>query len=161
MRFDWKRTSTIVAAVGAVIVALAMLALSQGPPSRGGGFRGGPGGPGGLGLFRDLNLTDDQKAQIKKIQESFDGSTRELRDQLRTQHEKEADPLTAAFDEASVRSAAEARAKIEVELAVSRAKMMSQIASVLTPDQKAQLVARRQQFGQRGQRQPPPEPDKE
>jgi Spy/CpxP family protein refolding chaperone len=157
MRFDWKRTSTIVAAIGAVIVALAMLALSQGPPPRGGGFRGGPGGPGGLGPLRDLNLTDDQKAQIKKIQESFDASTKDLREQLRTQHEKEADPLTATFDEAAVRSTAEARAKIGVELAVSRAKMMSQIASVLTPEQKAQLVSRRQQFGQR---QPPPEPEK-
>jgi len=35
--------------------------------------------------------------------------------------------------------------KVEVELAVSRAKMMSQIGAVLTADQKAQLAARRQE----------------
>ncbi len=155
MNANWKRTSTIAAAIGVIIVALAMLAVSQGPRGRRGGFHGGPDGPDGLGrLARDLNLTDEQKAQIQKIQESFAASTKELRDQLRTQHENEADPFSGTFDEAAVRAAAEARAKVEVELQVQRAKMMSQIGSVLTADQKAQLAARRQKFGNR-----PPRPD--
>jgi periplasmic protein CpxP/Spy len=153
MKSDWKRTSTILAGAGAIIVAFAMLVMAQGPPR--GGFRGGPGGPDGLGpLGRDLNLTDDQKAQIKKIQDSFAASTKELRDQLRAQHESEPDPFSANFDEASLRAAAEARAKVEVELEVAHAKMMSQIGAVLTPDQKSQLAAKRERFGRR----PPPPP---
>jgi Spy/CpxP family protein refolding chaperone len=93
-------------------------------------------------LERDLNLTDEQKTQIKSINESFEASTKDLRDQLRAQHEKQANPFSTAFDEAAVRSAAEARAKIEVELQVARARMMSQIGALLTAEQKAQIAAR-------------------
>lgn len=55
---------------GALLIAAASVVLSQGP--RGGVFRGGHERGDGLGSFgRDLNLTDDQKAQIKKIQDGF------------------------------------------------------------------------------------------
>jgi len=99
-------------------------------------------------LARDLNLSDEQKAQIQKITDSFEESTKSLHEQLRTLRESEPDPLTG-FDEAAVRSAAEARARVDVELSVARAKMMSQIGAVLTADQKAQLTAKRQQFERR------------
>jgi Spy/CpxP family protein refolding chaperone len=157
MKANWKRKSSIIAAAGVFIVALAILVVSQGPGGPRGGFHGGPGGRDGLGpLARDLNLTDDQKAQIQKIQDSFATSTKELREQLRTQHENEPDPFSGTFDEAAVRAAAEARAKVEVELQVQRAKMMSQIGSLLTADQKAQLAAKRQKFGSR-----PPRPERD
>lgn len=169
MSITWKKISiTSIAAV--VVLAAAAFAFSQrpdGPPRPGpfgGGFRGGPGGPGGprgFGLFgpmgRDLNLTDDQKAQIKKIQDSFHESNKALFDQLRTLHQNEADPFSGAFDEAAVRSAAEARAKVQIELEVSHAKMMSQIGSVLTADQKAQFAAKRAEFQKLGPPRPPPD----
>ena len=104
-------------------------------------------------LARDLNLTDAQKTQIKAITDSFRESDKALHDQLRTLHQSEPDPMTGAFDEAAVRAAAEARAKIQIELEVSHAKMMSQIAAILTAEQKAQLAAKRQQFERQG---PPP-----
>lgn len=123
------------------------------PPGGGGGFPGGP-GPDGFGfLARDLNLSEDQKAQIKKIADSFHESTKALREQMRALHESEPDPFSS-FDETTVRTTAEARAKIEVELSVAQAKMMSQIGAVLTTDQKAQLAAKRAQF----ERRPPPPP---
>src|SRR5207237_2899316 len=106
---------------------------------------------------RDMNLTNDQKAQIQKITDSFRESDKALHDQLRTLRENEADPLSGAFNEANVRSAAEARAKIQVELEVSHAKMLSQIAGVLTTEQKAQLAAKRQPFERKGPRPRPPE----
>jgi Spy/CpxP family protein refolding chaperone len=154
-----------------VLLTAAAIVLSQqpqaprpGPPP--GGFGPGfpPGGPGGprerFGPFgpigRELNLTDDQKAQIKKIQDSFRDSDKALFEQLRTLHENQTDPLNSAFDEAAVRSAAEARAKIQVDLEVSHAKMMSQIFSVLTPEQKAQLAAKHDEM--RRQAPPPPPP---
>jgi len=160
MKPNWKKFSLTIVA-GALFLAGGAMAFSQDPqgPPRGGGFGGGPGPRDGLGpLGRDLNLTDDQKAQIQKITDSFRESDKALHDQLRTLHEKEADPLSGAFNEANVRSAAEARAKIQVELEVSHAKMLSQIAGLLTTEQKAQLAAKRQQFERQGP--PPPPPDR-
>src|SRR5437764_1986165 len=152
---------------GAVLLVAAAVVSSQQPqgppPGPGGGFRGGPGGPGGpregfgpFGPFgRELNLTDDQKAQIKKINDSFRESDKALFDQMHTLHESEPNPMTGAFEEAAVRAAAEARAKIHIELEVSHAKMMSQIAGVLTAEQKAQLAARHEEMKRMG---PPPPP---
>jgi protein CpxP len=164
MTQNWKRLSAIVAITGALLLMLAVVGLAQrgghdGGPGRG-GFRGGPGcggfpgGPGphdGLGpLARDLNLTDEQKAQIKKIAESFEESTKAWREQMRTLHEKEAGPLAGeTFDEATVRAAAQARANIQIEMDVARARMMSQVFAVLTAEQKAQLAAKRQEFEQK------------
>lgn len=159
MKLNWKSLSVAMIA-GALVLTVAALAFSQGPqgPPPGGGFRGGPGPRDGLGpIARDVNLTDDQKAQIKKITQSFQDSDKALHDQLRTSHESEPDPMSGTFDEAAVRAAAEARAKIQIELEVSHAKMLSQIAAVLTAEQKAQLAAKRQQFGRQG---PPPPPDR-
>lgn len=160
MTSNWKTFSLAVSAVAALIFMAALVAVSQGPQGRGesaerGGFPGGPLGRGGLGpLARDLNLTDDQKTQIQKITESFETSTKELRDKLRALHESEPDPLTTAFDEAAVRAAAEERAKIEVELQIAHVKMLSQIGAVLTPEQKSQLASR----GPRFRKGPPTEP---
>src|SRR3982750_2522822 len=159
MRSNRKSLSAATLLAAALLLMMAVVGFSQGPGGRpgppDGGFRGGPGRGGpprdGLGpLARDLNLTDDQKAQIKKITASFEESTKALHDQLRTLPESGPDPLSgAAFDEAAVRAAAQARAGVEVDLEVARARMMSQIFAVLTDAQKAQLAAKRQQFEQR------------
>src|SRR2546429_6913004 len=153
MKINRKEIS-VVAVVGTLLLTLAIAVSGQGPEGRGGPPPGGgfPGGPGreGLGpLARDLNLSDEQKAQIQKITESFRENTTALQDQLRTLHDSEPDPLTSGFDEAAVRAAADARAKVEVELSVARAKMLSQIGAVLTSEQKAQIEAKRQGSSQR------------
>ena len=154
MKLNAKSIGIVIASTAALLLSVALVAFSQGPAGPRGGrdFERGPGRE-GFGLFtRDLNLSDDQKAQIEKIRTAFEESTRSLHEQMRALHENEGDPLNTAFDEAAVRSAAEARAKIDVELEVARAKMMSQIGSVLTTEQKAQLAAKRLQ------RRPPPPP---
>ncbi len=151
------KTKNLIAVVAVLLLTVVVVAVGQDPQGRGrppggGGFPGGPGPKGGFGfLDRELNLSDEQKAQISKITESFHESTKALREQLRALHESEPD-LFGTFDEAAVRATAEARAKIDVELSVAQAKMMSQIGAVLTTDQKAQLTAKRQQF----ERRPPP-----
>jgi Spy/CpxP family protein refolding chaperone len=63
--------------------------------------------------------------------------------------------MGAEFNEAAVRSAAEARAKLQVEMEVSHARMMSQMFAVLTAEQRAQLAAHHQQMRRQG---PPPPP---
>jgi Spy/CpxP family protein refolding chaperone len=161
MKHNWKKISVATIAAALILTAGAIVAFSQGPPGppRGDGFHGGPGPRDGLGpMARDLNLTEDQKAQVQKITQSFAESEKGFHDQLRALHGSEPDPMTGNFDEAAVRAAAEARAKIQVELEVSHARMMSQISSVLTPEQKTKLAARHQQFERQGPPPPPPAP---
>src|SRR5436189_5816877 len=125
-----------------------------GPGRRGPGGPGAPGGPrpafGPFGPFgRELNLTDDQRTQIQKIQQSFQQGDQALHEQMRTLVEGQGDPLSGGqFNEAAVRSAAEARAKIQVEMEVSHARMMSQMFGVLTDAQRAQLAAHREHMRQ-------------
>ena len=153
MRSSWKKRSSSIAIAGAILLMAALAAFSQGPDRPRRGFPGGPGGEGprdGIGLLpRDLNLSDDQKAQIVKLTVSFEESTKPLRDQLKALHESDPDPFSETFDEATVRAAAEARAKIDIELSVARAKLMSQIAAVLTTEQKVQIAAKRAEFAHR------------
>ena len=160
MKLNWKKSSVIIAVAGALLLTVAAVAFShghrhQGPP-RGDGFRGERGPRDGLGPLRDLNLTADQKTQIKKITDSFEEGNKALFDQMRALRGSEPDPASGNFDEAAVRAAAEARAKIQVEIEVSHAKMMSQIAGLLTAEQKTQLAAKRQQFERQGPPPPPP-----
>jgi len=134
-----------------------------GPGAPGGPFAGfGPGEPrGGFGpglpgprpgfipfgpFGRDLNLTEDQKTELRNIGESFRDSDRALLAQMRKLHENQTNLLQEEFNEAAVRAAAEASAKIQVELEVSHAKMMSQMFNVLTAEQKAHLAAERQEM---------------
>jgi protein CpxP len=180
------KTFGLSAVAAAVLIAAAVVVVSQqpGPPPPGGpmgqgpmgpgqmepgpGFRGGPQRPGGqrqgfgpFGPFgRELNLTDAQKTQIKSIQDSFRESDKALFDQLRALHEKQGDVTPGTFDEAAFRSAAEARSKIQIELEVSHAKMMTQVFNVLTAEQKAQLQARHDQMRRMGPP-PPPPPDEQ
>jgi Spy/CpxP family protein refolding chaperone len=184
----WRKIS-LSAVASAVLLVAAVVAWSQqprgprpgggpgGPPP--GGFQGGPppggpqgpgrpgpggpGGPRGFGPFgpfgRELNLTDDQRTQIQKIQQSFQTGDQALQEQMRTLVEGQGDPLAGGqFNEAAVRAAAEARAKIQVEMEVSHARMMSQMFGVLTDAQRAQLAAHREQMREQGPPPPPPPP---
>lgn len=115
------------------------------------GRRGGARGETGFGHFASLNLTDAQKAQLQQIAAKYRESAKSLHRQMRAAdgNFKQNDPGT--FDENAVRSAAQTRANALVELEVARARMRSEMYNVLTPDQKAQLAAERQQWQQRMQ----------
>jgi len=159
-----KLAGGALAFAAALMLGVVGLAQQDGPrgfggPDPEGHGRRGPGGPGGprrgdgLGpLARDLNLTDAQKAEVKKLTDAFEASTQSLHEQLR-QTGPGGGPFDGlkdgAFDEAAVRAAAQARANLHVELEVARARMMSQIYALLTAEQKATLAARREQFEQR------------
>jgi periplasmic protein CpxP/Spy len=103
------------------------------------------------GPFAKLNLTDAQKQQMQQIEERYRQTFKSQR-----QHEgserRGFDPLGGGtFDEAAVRAAAQARANAEVEREVAHARMMFEMYNVLTPEQKAQLAAERQQREQKRQ----------
>lgn len=116
-----------------------------------GGKRGGHDMRGGLGRFaRNLNLSDAQKEQMRQIADRYRGSNRSLREQFRAQHQNERSSFgDGVFNEAAVRAAAQARANLQVEMAVSRARMMSEMYAVLTPEQKTQLAREREEWKQK------------
>lgn len=144
------------------VVGLAQQQSNQGP---GGGERGGrewrhKGGKDGHGMeggfagrfAEKLNLTDAQKAQMQQIAARYRESTKALRQQMRQARGGDEGFLSGGtFNESAVRSAAQARANAQVELEVSRARMMSEMYAVLTPEQKAQLATERQQREQKRQ----------
>ena len=157
-----KRTKLIVFA--SALVASLALAAAAFPGQE--GHHGGPGGPGGPRgphggnlvehLSRALDLTDAQKAQVKQIEDSLRESTKSLHEQLQKSGGGPLDGFREGFDEAAVRSAAQARAAAHVELEVAHARAMSQIYALLTDAQKAKLAELRQQFEQHRPG-PPPE----
>ncbi|MGZ5436103.1 MAG: Spy/CpxP family protein refolding chaperone [Pyrinomonadaceae bacterium] len=168
MKLNWKTFSVAATIAGALLLTTAAVVFSQNPPQRPDGPPGpprgpfghgphGPRGPGGFGPLAGLNLTDAQKEQIKQIHEGFAEQTKALRDQMRTLHESQRDPMSN-FDEAAVRSGAEARAKVRVEMEVAHAKMMSQVVNVLTAEQRAQM-AERQKHRPQGPPRPPAPPN--
>jgi Spy/CpxP family protein refolding chaperone len=112
-------------------------------------MRGGFGGR----FFEKLNLTDAQKEQMKQIATRYHESAKAQRQQNRG--ERDGDGFDAlkdgTFNESAVRAAAQARANARVEQEVMRARMMSEMYAVLTPEQKAQLAAERQQREQKRQ----------
>jgi Spy/CpxP family protein refolding chaperone len=117
------------------------------------GRRGMGGEEGFMGRFAEkLNLTDAQKQQMQQIAARFKESTKALREQERGGRDEGFDAFSGGtFNEAAVRSAAQARANMHVEMEVARARMMSEMFAILTPEQKAQLAAERQQREQRRQ----------
>jgi periplasmic protein CpxP/Spy len=148
---------------GALVLAAALLLgvgvagfAQEGPRGEHGGRPHGGPGRGGRGGFvpflRDLNLSDAQKAQVKQLADSFEESTKPLRERLDALRESEMDGLKdGAFNEAAVRTAAQERANAHVELEVARARSWSQVYALLTTEQKAQIAERRQQFEQKRQ----------
>lgn len=143
------------------IVGFAQQETSQGGKeggehhSRREGRKGWHGGEDGFaGRFAaKLNLSDAQKEQMKQISARYKESTKALFDHERAGgRDNELSPLNGgAFNEAAVRAAAQARANAHVEMEVARARMMSEMYALLTPEQKTQLAAERQQREQKRQ----------
>ena len=99
------------------------------------------------GAFRQLNLTDDQKAKMKTIRESFAERNKPLREQL---HAKRQELHQASeggtFNEALATQKLTEMASLEAKLMGERFKLQQETLSVLTAEQKAQLEQSKAQF---------------
>ena len=125
---------------------------------RGGrGKHGGRGGWEGMrqgGFFRQLNLTDDQKAKMKQIHENFAERNKPLREQLRAKRQELRQASEGGtFNEALATQKLTEMASLEAKLMGERVKLHQETLSVLTPEQKAQLEQSKAQFkARRGER---------
>jgi protein CpxP len=129
-----------------------------------GGGRGGPGmrGPGGpmMGIgpaFRQLDLTDDQKAQLKTIAQSHREEFKAAGDKARAAHDGMAALVQAdAIDEAAIRAKSADIAAADADMMILTAKVRKEAMQILTADQLTklkELQARHQgPRGPRGQR---------
>lgn len=122
----------------------------RGQGKRGGhrdGFRGGRGGFGGGGMFRQLNLTDDQQAKIKQIRESFGERTKSLREQLRTnQQELRQASSGGTFNEALASQKLTEEAGLKAKLMGEQFKLQQEMLTVLTAEQRTQMEQLREQM---------------
>jgi periplasmic protein CpxP/Spy len=106
------------------------------------------------GFFRQLNLTDDQKAKMKQIHESFAERNKPLREQLRAKRQELRQAREGGtFNEALATQKLTEMASLEAKLMGEQFKLHQETLSVLTPEQKAQLEQSKAQFkGRRGMR---------
>jgi Spy/CpxP family protein refolding chaperone len=88
-------------------------------------------------MAKQLNLTDDQKAQMKTIMEKAHTSMKPLMQQSHLLEQQIHQYAEGNYDESTVRSLAKKKADIEVELTVARTQVHNQMFQLLTPDQQA------------------------
>src|SRR5881397_1125608 len=107
---------------------------------RRGGFMGG-------GMFEKLNLTDDQKARMKQIRESFGERTKSLREQLQAKRQELRQANEGGtFNEALATQKLTESAGLQAKLMGEEFRLRQEMLAVLTPEQKTQLDQLRQQF---------------
>lgn len=97
---------------------------------------------GGFGMmFRGLDLTDEQKAKLKKFRTASRTNMQPTREALKANREKMQE-LTAngAFDEAQVTALANEQAALQAKMIVERQRMKAKLFSILTDEQKAKMA---------------------
>jgi periplasmic protein CpxP/Spy len=144
-----KSMNLKITAITAVLTLCAGMALAQGGTDaprhhRRDGFMGGMELP-----LRQLNLTDDQKAQIKQIFQAERPTMKPLMQQEHAAHMQMVQLITSGtFDQSKATAIATQESQTHVQLELEHAKIASQVYQLLSSDQKAkvaELIAQRQQ----------------
>jgi protein CpxP len=115
---------------------------------KGRGGRGWDGERGGGGMmFKGIDLTDDQKAKMKQISESFRERTRSLHQQLSAKRQELRQASEGGtFNEALATQKLQESASLQAKLMGEQFKMHQEMLTVLTPEQKTQLEQKRAEF---------------
>jgi len=104
-------------------------------------------------IAQKLGLSADQTQQVQGILANHKAELNAEFDRLKTAKSALFDAVHAdTFDESAVRAAAANVAQVEADLAVSRAKMASEVRGVLTPDQQAKAKEMLANFRDRAQK---------
>jgi periplasmic protein CpxP/Spy len=156
-------TKLVAAAAAVVLLALGGVALAQPDWREHRGMWGGHRGMQGEGVpFAQLNLSDDQRQEIRRIMDEHRTERQSVMQRLREARKAQADAVQAVpADESAIRARSAELSKAETDAALLRAKVHTAIFNVLTPDQQTkakELRAEREQRRQewRNQRQAAP-----
>jgi Spy/CpxP family protein refolding chaperone len=110
------------------------------PPMHGHHMRMGGGMEGHLHfLAAKLNLSDDQKTQMKAMMEKEQPTLKPLRQQERQIDQQLRQYVEGNFDQEKVSALAQQKAQIQAQLTVEETRVHNQLYQLLTPDQKTQL----------------------
>jgi len=107
---------------------------------------------------RALNLTDDQRTQMKGVMAKEKPTLKPLFTQLATTRQQLRQlEMSGTFDEATVRELATQQAQTMTELTVQQARIHSELYQILTPEQKTKMTQMMQQQQQRFQQRMQPQ----
>lgn len=110
------------------------------PPAQGRAFGMGPMGGPMMGLFaKQLNLTDDQKTQMKSILQKERPALQPLRQQQHQLDMQLLEYVQGGFDQNKVQGIAGQKAQIDAQLIVQETRIANEMYQVLTPDQQTQV----------------------
>ena len=129
----------------------------RGPDGHGGPGMRGLGGPMGFGAgFRNLDLTDDQKAQLKKIADARRSDFEAAGQKVRAAREGMRALIEAdSINESAIRAKSAEIAAAEADVMILNAKVRQESLQVLTSEQQAKLKEQRTaREGQSRQRKP-------
>ena len=117
----------------------------RGPGGPGGPGMRGPGGPMGFGPgFRNLDLSDDQKAQLKKIAEARRSDFEAAGQKVRAAREGMRALVEAdSINESAIRAKSVEIAAAEADVMILNAKVRQESLQVLTSEQQAKLKEQR------------------
>lgn len=129
----------------------------QGKGWGGRGERGARAGRMQGGMFRGITLTDDQKAKMKQVSQSFRERTKSLHQELRAKRQELRQATEGgSFNEALTTQKLQESASLQAKLMGEQFKMRQEMHSVLTSEQKAQIEQKRAEskakWGERGGR---------
>jgi protein CpxP len=137
-----KMKTLVIALAIAILGVASIAAIAQSKREHHGGR-----GFGGGRMFSQLDLTDEQKASMKKIRESHSETLKALHQQVRTEmqalHQAQ---QGGTFDEAQVSQKLAQIAPLRAKLMAEEFKIRQESLAVLTAEQKAKLDSLRQQF---------------
>ena len=157
--------TSLAAGVAALMLAGAAPSLAQDQPQPQRQRAGSPGVDGPRGMrggggpeFRFLDLTDDQRAQLRKIREARQSEFKAAGEKLRAAREGMRALMNAdSINESAIRSKSQEVAAAEAEMAILNAKVRAESLQILTSEQQAKLKELRtsrqmkQRPGRRGQ----------
>lgn len=137
-----------VMAIAVAVPIVAAQSTDAGPKrERHGQWQGRGGRDGGMMGFRNLDLTDAQKAQIKQIRESHRQSVRPIMEQIRAKRQEIRQASEGgSFNEALVSQKLAEIAPLEAKLMGEQFRIRQETLSVLTPEQKTKLDQSREQM---------------
>jgi Spy/CpxP family protein refolding chaperone len=145
------RRTAILSMTLVALLALPAIALA-GPGKRGHG-RGGPHGEPGPGqklrmLVAHLELSEDQREQVRAMAEEHRESTRALRERIRDSRRALREAIDSnESDEDAIRGAAAVLAAAEADMAVARASHRKGFEALLTPEQLEELERIKEERG--------------
>ena len=144
--------SIVLTAMGAMFVFAQTADKPEGKRDFGKRGHFGKRGGGERMMFRGLNLTDEQKAQIKSIREASRETVKPIREQMKANRQKLNDlSANGNFDQAQVQAIAAQQGSLSAQLIVEKEKIKAQTFNILTPEQKAKAAEMKAQFEQKRQ----------